>query len=730
MNKLVDKSEIANALASPNKAHVREQIISTLTQDWMKRRIGPPLAVASPTQRRRAGVYLRYSTEAQDPHSLERQLKMAREYATSTNADIVAVFQDPAASGAFTANRPGFRALIAAARRHEFDICIIEEGDRLSRKLSITTAAFDVLASCGVEIHSGKSGKWTLMHAAIMGLLSEEQRTRLRDLMKSGIVKILGRNLWPGRTPIGYERVFGQPGELIIHPEDAATVKRVFQMRANGYNKREIARVLQSEGLKRKKGGPWTKCNIRLLLMNPIYMGLIIYFRTAATKVQIDDTTITRTVTPRPEADWIYGYRPDWAIVDVETWQKVQGLDKKRKGEPGPPNKRLLTRLVYCGNCGERMSANGSSEARPRYSLKCTRNIRNGIKGNKKAPRCDEPGIIANVVEAHVIRMVCEKLNTPGYLQQMQTAYESTIEEQANAYNHDRVRLQNERTEITRRLDATMDAAMVAGLTTTAISEQRKNYCARLEEIDLRIAEIPRLVLSKTEMFTCPVDAEAFITELTPDRTYKDPSGPLAQLMNSFRQLIDKVIVKTDRAKNEVRVDVTGLIASTKENGALTVHFEREKLRGFRARSARNRLRNGAFALTDSDWEKIAKDIPTSPIWIEGFATPVQIRKVLEAILFLKNARVGFPQLDDHFGDRKQIWAAARILSYGGILELVQGVMAKYDVAVARGLHLSLDALRCPRKDILIRHAEWNDRRMQQVLHSTKSASPQNLDNS
>src|SRR6202051_672272 len=387
MSKIENKSAFETALNLSNKTQLREQIISTLTPNWMMRRAGPPAAIVSSTQRRRAGVYLRYSTEAQDPHSLERQLKMAREYAASINADIVAGFQDPAASGAFTANRPGFQDLIAAARRHEFDICIIEEGDRLSRKLSITTAAFDVLASCGVEIHSGQSGKWTLMHAAIMGLLSEEQRTRLRELMRSGIVKILGRNLWPGRTPIGYERVSGQPGELKIHPEDSALVKRIFQMRLKGYNMHEIARVLQSEGLRRKKG-PWGKCSVRHILMNPIYMGLIVYYRTVATKVQVNDSTIERTLDRRPEADWIYGYRADWSIVDVETWQKVQGLDKKKKGEPGPPHRRLLTRLVYCGSCGDRMSGNGASEARPRFSVRCTRNIRNQLKGNKKAPRC------------------------------------------------------------------------------------------------------------------------------------------------------------------------------------------------------------------------------------------------------------------------------------------------------------------------------------------------------
>jgi site-specific DNA recombinase len=159
----------------------------------------------------------------------------------------VAIFGDAGKSGAFTANRPGYQDLFAAAARQEFDTVIIEDGDRLSRKFHIMATAFSTLAEAGIELHSSTLGQWSLMHCAFAGLMSDAQRTRIFELTRSGIIKILGRNLWPGSAPFGYRKSPGKPGEMRKHPVEEAVVKRIYTLRASGLSFHQIYKILKKE---------------------------------------------------------------------------------------------------------------------------------------------------------------------------------------------------------------------------------------------------------------------------------------------------------------------------------------------------------------------------------------------------------------------------------------------------------------------------------------------------
>ncbi|HYF53367.1 MAG TPA: recombinase family protein [Salinarimonas sp.] len=93
----------------------------------------------------RAAIYARYSSDQQRDASIEDQVEVCRRYAAAHGMSVTAVFEDRAISGANSA-RPGYRALLEAARRGGFDAVIVEALDRLARKLSDLAAAHD--ASC------------------------------------------------------------------------------------------------------------------------------------------------------------------------------------------------------------------------------------------------------------------------------------------------------------------------------------------------------------------------------------------------------------------------------------------------------------------------------------------------------------------------------------------------------------------------------------------------------
>ena len=85
----------------------------------------------------RVAIYARYSSDLQNPKSVDDQFLVCREHAAQDkvreNWKIVATYHDSAISGDNVILRPGLQALLEDARRGKFDLVLAEALDRLSR---------------------------------------------------------------------------------------------------------------------------------------------------------------------------------------------------------------------------------------------------------------------------------------------------------------------------------------------------------------------------------------------------------------------------------------------------------------------------------------------------------------------------------------------------------------------------------------------------------------------
>jgi site-specific DNA recombinase len=80
----------------------------------------------------RAAIYARYSSEHQSEASIADQVRLCDERIAREGWARVGLFQDAGISGA-TLLRPGYQALLAAARAGELDVVVAEALDMLSR---------------------------------------------------------------------------------------------------------------------------------------------------------------------------------------------------------------------------------------------------------------------------------------------------------------------------------------------------------------------------------------------------------------------------------------------------------------------------------------------------------------------------------------------------------------------------------------------------------------------
>lgn len=209
----------------------------------------------------KAAAYARYSTDKQQKNSIEYQLTEIRKYCNEKGISITATFTDEAESGT-NMDRPGFQAMVAAARRGEFEAVVIYDVTRGSRDVGDWFQFRKQMMLLGVRVISATQplGDLTNGNDFLLELLSVGmgQREVLETRQKSidGVAVRAKQGIFlGGYPPLGYDIV---NGKYVINPSEARTVRTIFKMYGDG--KRATTPFWRpSAGSMASVGGPWER---------------------------------------------------------------------------------------------------------------------------------------------------------------------------------------------------------------------------------------------------------------------------------------------------------------------------------------------------------------------------------------------------------------------------------------------------------------------------------------
>ena len=169
-------------------------------------------------------------------------------------------------------------------------------------------------------------------------------------------------------APYGYVKDPQDKHSLLVDPEAAEVVKSIFSMFLSGMNKRGITYYLNDHGVlcptayKKQQGlkynapnaqsNPmWSTITIDTILKNRVYVGDMVQGRqrVKSYKIHIQERV--------PEDEWFIVENTHEAIIDRETFDKVQGL-LKRDTRTAPKAKQLylFSGFLKCADCGRAMS--------------------------------------------------------------------------------------------------------------------------------------------------------------------------------------------------------------------------------------------------------------------------------------------------------------------------------------------------------------------------------------
>lgn len=347
----------------------------------------------------RIAIYARYSSDLQNPSSVDDQVTLCRSLITDQlggDPDTALVFSDAAISGA-TMERPGILRLLAAVKANRVGLVVAEGLDRLSRSLKDIAALHETLSYHGVPIWTAHEGRITELHVGLKGTMNALFLRDMKAKVKRGQAARVAAGFAAGSRAYGYRVVRGVVdargrnvnGVREINEAEAEVIRRIYREYAEGRKILEIVEGLNHDGIPAPAGGLWKRNAImggaakqEGILRNEIYLGKLIANRHHVVR---DPVTNRKRFLLNPEAQWTKVDVPHLRIVTDELWAAVRKLDQRRPAkevseEPPKPkvltvhNQHALTGWVKCGWCGGPKSLANESRylcSTHRYAKKC-----------------------------------------------------------------------------------------------------------------------------------------------------------------------------------------------------------------------------------------------------------------------------------------------------------------------------------------------------------------------
>ena len=175
----------------------------------------------------KAATYSRYSSDHQNPSSIEDQQALCRKFAARSGYTIIAEYADHAQSGASTQGRSGLESLMKGAKAGAFKHVIVEALDRLSRDQADLAMIFKLLSFADVEIIDVHDGKANPMQIGIRGMMGGMYLADLANKTRRGLGARVGAGKSAGGRAYGYRPVKGELGELEVVEDEADVVRRI-----------------------------------------------------------------------------------------------------------------------------------------------------------------------------------------------------------------------------------------------------------------------------------------------------------------------------------------------------------------------------------------------------------------------------------------------------------------------------------------------------------------------
>lgn len=217
---------------------------------------------------------------------------------------------------------------------------------------------------------------------------------------------------------------------LIIDPEQAVVVKRIFREYLEGKSLGGIAKGLMADGIFTAANKPmWRADGIRKILTNEKYIGDALLQKTYTVDVLNKKRVVNNGIVPQ-----YYVENDHEAIIPREIFMQVQGELARRSHYKSNKNgderiyssKYALSSRLYCGKCGDTMRRIMEQNKVKKYiKWKCSTKVHKGVQV------CSGNSVSEKEIQNAVVRAINKTLRSgENVLEDLQKNVEDTLENQ------------------------------------------------------------------------------------------------------------------------------------------------------------------------------------------------------------------------------------------------------------------------------------------------------------
>jgi len=313
----------------------------------------------------RVAAYCRVSTDTEEQAtSYEAQIAHYTAYiGNHPEWTLAGVFADDGISGTNTRKRDEFNRMIDECMAGNIDMVITKSISRFARNTLDCLKYIRQLKEKGIPVFFEKEVINTMdakgeVLLTIMASLAQQESQSLSQNVKLG----LQYRYQQGQVQVNCTRFLGYTKDenkhLVIVPEEAEIVKRIYREYLEGASMLKIARGLEADGVLNGAGNThWQSSNIGQILRNEKYIGDALLAKTYTV-----DFLNKKRVRNNGIAPQYYVENDHDPIIPKEIFMRVQEeLIRRRRGiRLGDKGKKrsfssnhCFSQIVFCGKCGE-----------------------------------------------------------------------------------------------------------------------------------------------------------------------------------------------------------------------------------------------------------------------------------------------------------------------------------------------------------------------------------------
>ena len=417
------------------------------------------------------------------------------------------IFADDGISGTNTKKREEFNRMIDEAMAGKIDMIVTKSISRFARNTLDCLKYIRQLKEKNIPVYFEKENINTMdakgeVLLTIMASLAQQESQSLSQNVKLGFQY----RYQQGQITVNHNRFLGytkdEKGQLIIDPDEAVVVRRIYREYLEGASMQQICRGLEADGILTGAGKQkWRPETLHKILKNEKYIGDALLQKTYTVDFLEKKRVPNNGLVPQ-----YYVENSHEAIIPSDLYMQVQKEILRRTNLHSGANRKkrvysskyALSSIVYCPKCGDiyrRIAWN--NRGKRSFVWRCVSRVEHGPS------RCDAPTVGETELQQAVIKAINMAL---GGKDDMIVALEQNIAsvlalEDENSMESINAKLEELQKELLKRANAKKDYNDLAD-EIDRLRELKQNAMAENAEregLKQRIAEMQEFLAEQME---------------------------------------------------------------------------------------------------------------------------------------------------------------------------------------------------------------------------------------